>query len=56
MSKFDHSKFEYDDPALPVFVTRITEPVSNEQKRKDFDLIYPIFANPSARPQIKSPS
>lgn len=44
MKQHDHEKLERDSDNLPPFVTRHTMPVSNDQRRREFDQLYPVFA------------
>ena len=44
MKQHDHEQLEHDDTSLPPFVTRTTMPASNDQRRREFDSLYAVFA------------
>ena len=44
MKQHDHEAIEQDELNLPPYVTRTTMPVSNDQRRREFDQLYPVFA------------
>ena len=47
--KIDLNELEADDPNLPPFITRCTMPKDNDQRRREFDAIFPIFAKLNLR-------
>ena len=46
MKQHDHEAIERDSDSdnLPPFITRTTMPVSNDQRRREFNQLYPVFA------------
>lgn len=45
MAKHNLDAMEHDDGVeLPPFVTRITMPVSNDDRLREFNVLYPVFA------------
>lgn len=44
--KLNLEELESDDDLIaPPYVTRCTKPKSNDQRGKEFSMLYPIFAN-----------
>jgi hypothetical protein len=43
--KRDLDELETDPPGLPPYVSRSTETKDNDQRRDEFAMLHPIFAN-----------